>query len=231
MNRMKQINFRKILRPLFFAALILGITGGILLGAVNLHMVRSAADRIVTAEKAAETAPDCILVLGAGVREDGTPSHMLEDRLLTGISLYEAGVSEKLLMSGDHGRPEYDEVNCMKDFAVEKGVPTEDVFMDHAGFSTWDSLYRVRDVFGAERIVIVSQGYHLYRALYAAEALGLDAVGVPADLRTYAGQSLRDIRELLARAKDFVFTVTKPLPVYLGDPISLSGSGDVTHDR
>lgn len=222
---------KKILRKAILIALILGVLCGIAVLCINLHIYNETKSRIVTADTVGDFAPDCILVLGAGVRADGSPSHMLTDRILTGISLYEAGVSPKLLMSGDHGRVEYDEVNCMKDFAIGKGVPSEDIFMDHAGFSTYDSLYRAKEVFGAEKVVIVTQQYHLYRALYIAKSLGLDAVGVSADLRTYMGQSMREIRELLARTKDFAYTVTKPHPVFLGDPISLNGSGDVTNDK
>lgn len=172
---------------------------------------------------------DCILVLGAGVREDGTPSHMLEDRILTGIALYEES-GTKLLMSGDHGRTDYNEVGCMKDYAIAEGVPSEDIFMDHAGFSTYDSLYRARDVFGAKKIIIVSQNYHLYRAVAIARSLGLDAIGVSADLRTYMGQPIREVREIAARIKDMAMTVFQPKPTYLGDPISLQGSGDATND-
>lgn len=172
---------------------------------------------------------DCILVLGAGVREDGNPSHMLEDRILTGIALHEeSGI--KLLMSGDHGRIHYNEVKCMKDYAISQGIPSEEIFMDHAGFSTYDSLYRARDVFGAKKIIIVSQSYHLYRALAIARSLGLEAIGVSADLRPYSGQSMREVREIAARVKDRVMTVFQPEPKYLGEPISLEGSGDVTND-
>jgi DNA repair protein RadC len=124
---------------------------------------------------------------------------MLADRIAQGVALYENGTSPKLLMSGDHGRADYDEVNAMREMAVQAGLPADDVFMDHAGFSTYESMYRARDVFGAKRIVIVSQKYHLYRALYVAERLGLDAYGVSADLRPYAGQEARELREVLAR--------------------------------
>ncbi|MBQ7923428.1 MAG: YdcF family protein [Clostridia bacterium] len=172
---------------------------------------------------------DCILVLGAGVREDGTPSHMLEDRILTGITLYEES-GTKLLMSGDHGRADYNEVGCMKDYAIDRGVPSEDIFMDHAGFSTYDSLYRARDVFGAKKVIIVSQTYHLYRAVAIARSLGLEAVGVSADLRSYMGQPIREVREIAARVKDMAMTVFQPEPKYLGEPVSLTGSGDVTND-
>ncbi|MBR5312705.1 MAG: YdcF family protein [Clostridia bacterium] len=223
---MKRTNrLRRILKTLFllFLTAVLGV------GAVNLHICYAVHDRIVPPESAYYTDADCILILGAGVRADGSPSHMLEDRLLTGIGLCRNGMMRPLLMSGDHGSKEYDEVNCMKNYAAAAGIPEEKIFMDHAGFSTYESLYRAKDVFGAEKIVIVTQEYHLYRALYVAEALGLDAVGVSADLRTYYGQSMRETRELAARVKDWLYTILKPLPTYLGDPIDLTGDGRVTN--
>jgi len=216
---------RRILK--LFSICFLAAVGAV--GGINAAMCAAVRSRIVTPETAYYTGADCILILGAGVRDDGSPSHMLEDRLLTGIDLYENGLCRTLLMSGDHGREEYDEVNCMKDYAANAGVPTEDIFMDHAGFSTYESLYRARDVFGAEKIIIVTQEYHLYRALYVADALGLDAVGVSADLRTYYGQSLRETRELAARVKDWLYTIFQPLPTYLGTPIDLTGDGSVTN--
>lgn len=197
--------------------------------AIDAHVRSSAESRIVTADETARLdGIDCIVVLGCGVRPDGQPSDMLADRIAQGVALYEKGASPKLLMSGDHSRSDYDEVNTMRNVAVEAGVPADDVFMDHAGFSTYESMYRARDVFGAKRIVIVSQKYHLYRALYVAERLGLDAYGVAADLRPYAGQEAREVREILARVKDFLTAIVQPPPTYLGDPISLSGSASVT---
>ncbi|MEY8461562.1 ElyC/SanA/YdcF family protein [Eggerthellaceae bacterium 24-137] len=197
--------------------------------AIDAHVRSSTEPRIVTIDEAAKLGGvDCVLVLGCGVKPDGQPSDMLADRIAQGVALYENGTSPKLLMSGDHGRSDYDEVNAMRDVAVEAGVPADDVFMDHAGFSTYESMYRARDVFQANRIVIVSQKYHLYRALYVAERLGLDAYGVSADLRPYAGQEGRELREILARDKDFFTSMAQPLPTFLGDPISLSGSGSAT---
>ncbi|MBR2684171.1 MAG: YdcF family protein [Atopobiaceae bacterium] len=172
---------------------------------------------------------DCIIVLGAGIWGD-RPSPMLEDRLLRGIELYQSGVSDKILMSGDHGQVDYDEVNLMKSYAIEHGVPSEDVFMDHAGFSTYESMYRARDVFQAHSVVIVTQDYHLYRAIYIAGQLGLEAHGVGADTRPYAGALYREIREILARDKDFFKCILKPKPTYLGDPIPISGDGNATND-
>lgn len=171
---------------------------------------------------------DCILILGCGVYGD-RPSHMLEDRLLTGTALYPAA-APKLLMSGDNSRDDYNEVAVMRDFAIGKNVPAEDIFMDHAGFSTYESMYRARDIFGAERVLIVTQNYHLYRAVYDARALGLDAYGVGADLREYRGQSFRDLREILARVKDFVWCIFEPKPTYLGESIPINGIGNAANN-
>ena len=173
---------------------------------------------------------DCILVLGAGIWGN-QPSPMLEDRLLQAISLYKNNVSAKIIMSGDHGREEYDEVNIMKDFAIQKGVPSEDIFMDHAGFSSYESVYRAKEIFKADKIVIVTQEYHLYRALYIANKLGIESYGVNSEPRKYAGQSYRELREILARNKDFVKCIFKPKPTYLGESIPVSGNGDVTNDK
>lgn len=226
----KRTTARTLLNFILAAALIL--LSAVM--AVHLWIYASVKDRIyapnqISAEHLG-TPADCILVLGAGVRDDGSPSHMLEDRLLTGIDLYERGFSPVMLMSGDHGREDYDEVNAMKDFAASKGVPEEVIFLDHAGFSTYESLYRAKEIFGAERIVIVTQEYHLWRALYVADSLGLDAVGISADLRTYVGQSMRETREIAARIKDFLWCILKPEPTYLGNPIDLTGHASQTHD-
>ena len=197
----------------------------------NAVMLLHARNRILSPEEPVSGDWDCILVLGAGLLPDGSPSLMLRERIDTGVALYEAGAAPKLIMSGDHGREDHDEVNAMKDAAMAAGVPSEDVFMDHAGFNTYDSLYRAEAIFGAERVIIVTQAYHLSRALYIASRLGLEAVGVSCDTRRYAGQTMRDIREVLARDKDFFQCLFQPEPTYLGEAIPLSGSGDATNDR
>jgi len=219
----------KWLKRGILALFCLGITGAAVVFGLSSYMKNETAGKIITAEEATDA--DCILVLGCGVREDGTPSLMLRDRLEKGIELYEAGAAPKLLMSGDHGRKDYDEVNLMKGYAMEKGVPSEDIFMDHAGFSTYDSMYRARDIFCAEKVIIVSQEYHLYRALYLAEKLGLEAYGVPAQDVNYRGQAYREFREMLARAKDFCTAVIQPQPKFLGEEIPISGNGDLTNDK
>ena len=173
---------------------------------------------------------DCIIVLGAGIWGD-TPSPMLEDMLLEGINLYNNNVSNKIIMSGDHGREEYDEVNIMKNYAIEKGVPSENIFMDHAGFSTYESIYRAKEIFKAKKVVIVTQKYHLYRALYIANQLGLEAYGVGSDPRKYVGATYRELREILARDKDFIKCIFKPEPTYLGETIPVSSNGNATNDK
>ena len=222
----------KILLIAVCCVLILAILGSSAVLIANAFVKGSTAPGILSPEEAAELEDvDCIIVLGCLVKADGTPSDMLADRISVGVSLYQNGTSPKLLMSGDHGQKEYDEVNTMKSCAIASGVPSEDIFMDHAGFSTYESIYRAKEIFGADKIVIVTQQYHLHRALYVADALGIEAYGVSADLRSYAGQTKRDVREVLARIKDMAYALFKPLPTYLGDPISLDGSGDVTNDQ
>ncbi|MBO5096162.1 MAG: YdcF family protein, partial [Bacilli bacterium] len=123
------------------------------------------------------------------------------------------------------------EVNIMKEFAIEKGVPSENIFMDHAGFSTYESIYRAKEIFEADKIVIVTQKYHLYRALHIANSLGIEAYGVGADPRQYVGAMYRELREILARNKDFVKCLFKPEPTYLGETIPVSGNGNATNDK
>ena len=200
--------------------------------AINAHVVSRASGAILSPEEAAAMQDiDCILVLGCRVYEDGNLSHMLQDRLRRGLELYNLEAAPKLLMSGDHGQKEYDEVNAMKGFAVENGVPSEDVFMDHAGFSTYESIYRAKEIFGVKKVIIVTQEYHLHRALYIAQQMDLEAYGVASDYRSYAGQILRDIREILARNKDFVNTLFWPAPTWLGEPIPIDGNGNITNDQ
>jgi len=224
-----KLKLRKPIKKCLLWLLILGVLAAAIPLGINLWVVKSTASRILTPEKAAALCDvDCILVLGCGVYADGTPTAMLADRLQQGIALYDAGASGKLLMSGDHGQTDYDEVNAMRNYALAHNIPSSDVFMDHAGFSTYESMYRARDIFQAKKIIIVTQRYHLHRALYIAKALGLDAYGVSADSRTYAGQTARDIREILARNKDFVTSLFQPKPTYLGNAIPVSGDGNLT---
>ncbi len=198
--------------------------------AISSYVKASAEPYLITEAAAADLGADCILVLGAGLRPDGTPNYMLKDRLDKGIELYRAGVAPKLLLSGDNGQEEYDEVNAMKEYALNAGVPSEDIFLDHAGFSTYESMYRARDIFLVKKAIIITQQYHQYRAIYTARGLGMESWGVIPVSRTYAGQKYRDIREILARDKDFIKTIIKAKPTYLGETIPINGSGLASHD-
>lgn len=213
----------KILVALILFAAVLALTG-------NFVVKKTAGSRIIR-EGLPEGTYDCIIVLGCGLKDDGTPKQMLRARLDCAIDLYENGVSHKLLMSGDHGTVSYDEVNAMKDYAMAKGVPSEDIFMDHAGFSTYETMYRAAEVFEVESACIVTQEYHLYRGIYDAEKMGIRSAGACAVQNHTLKQAYRNIREIIARNKDLLWCLVKPKPTYLGDKIPISGNGDVTNDR
>ena len=195
---------------------------------INDWVIESTKDLIIDQTSDLE-GYDAILILGAGVNGN-SPSPMLEDRLKKGIEVYFQGAASKIIMSGDHSREDYDEVNVMKDYATKMGVSSVNVFMDHAGFSTYDSLYRAKEIFKANKIIIVTQEYHLYRALYIAKSLGLEAIGIPAIKTSYRGDSSRELREVLARNKDFFLSIIKPYPTYLGEEIPVFGDGNITND-
>lgn len=200
----------------------------IIIFGINAYVKLSVKKKIINIEKI-EKNYDTILILGAGLR-NGKPSPVLKDRLDTAYTLYEKGIAPKIIVSGDHGTKNYDEVNVMKNYLIEKGVPSEDIFMDHAGFSTYDSLYRAKNVFLSEKIVIVTQEFHLYRSLYIAKKLNLDSAGVSATLRHYSGEIKFELREILARVKDFVKTIFKPKSKYIGEEIPVFGDGNITND-
>lgn len=180
--------------------------------------------------KKAEEKADAVIVLGAQVKADGNPSAMLRERLDKGIEIYQSGLTDRMIMSGDHGSDDYDEVNAMKNYAVEKGVPSEHIFMDHAGFSTYESMYRAKEIFQAEKVIVVTQQYHLYRAVYDAKAMGLSSSGIACDTAVYSGDTYRKLREMAAIAKDVGYSFLKPEPSCLGEPIPVSGNGDATND-
>lgn len=218
---------KKVITTIIIVLVILAI----IVISVNIYVKASTKKQIIKEDNYSELKDiDCIIVLGAGIWGD-KPSPMLEDRLLRAIELYKNNISLKIIMSGDHGKEDYDEVNTMKDFAIEKGVPSENIFMDHAGFSSYESIYRAKEIFEAKKIVIVTQEYHLYRALYIANQLGIEAYGVASDQRQYVGAGYREAREIMARNKDFVKCIFKPAPTFLGDTIPVNGNGNDTNDK
>lgn len=193
--------------------------------AFSLYLKQRFAPAIVSLDQASAHPFDAILVFGCGVYADGSPSPMLRDRMETGIALYFKGAAPKLLLSGDHGQVHYDEVSTMRRLAEEAGVPAEDIFLDHAGFSTWDSLRRAQAIFQARSLCLVSQEYHLYRALYGAQALQMPAKAVAAEGQVYRGQLYREGREVLARVKAFFSALFQLPPQVLGPPLPLTGDG------
>lgn len=219
------------IKKIALGLMVLIITTALTPFIINFWVVKTMETSILAADDPGllSKKPQCILVLGAGLNWDGTPSPMLKDRLDTGVSLYKKGVAPKLLLSGDHGKEYYDEIKSMKNYCLEQGVPLEDMFLDHAGFSTYESIIRAQKVFEVTSLIIVTQQYHQYRALYTAKKAGLDAYGVSASLREYSGQSLRDQREFFARNKDFLQTLYWPDPTYLGESIPITGDSGPSH--
>lgn len=199
-----------------FAVLVVAVLAAFLV--TRILALRFSAPRLASVESV--PANRTAIVFGAGLRRDGTPSPVLRDRIATATRLYFAGKVEKLLMSGDNRFENYNEPGAMKAYAVGLGVPTEDIVLDYAGRRTYDTCYRARDIFRLDSAILVTQAFHLPRALYICNHLGLPAVGVPADQREYrqASRLYWNIRETLATmAALWEVHVTRPVPV-LGDP-------------
>lgn len=227
------MNLFKTKRKVLYLILILLLIPNILLGGINIF-IRKSSEKHIFHEQSINVLEDgnydAILILGSGIRNN-YPTPILKERLDTGIYLYENDIAPKIIMSGDHGQEYYDEVNIMKEYAIEKGVPSEDIFMDHAGFSTYESMYRAQYIFGVQKLVVVSQKYHLYRAIYIGRNLGMDVVGANATKTIMGGHRARLTREVFAQGKDFLKVILRPEPTFLGEKISLDGSGDITNDK
>lgn len=205
--------FRRLLKTLLVIAVIGGAVGAVVLLILNGVVMTPGKERILSPDKAAHlTDVDCILVLGCQVKPDGEPSHMLYDRVMQGVDLYDRQASPVLLMTGDSRRENYDETGTMKALAVASGVPSEVIVTDPYGLSTYDSILRAKALYGCDKILIVTQEYHLYRAIYIAVENGIDAYGVASDPRPYGGQIFREVREVAARAKDFLYCLFDPAP-------------------
>lgn len=218
---------KKIINYLLIGIIFIVIT--IILS--NIYVILTTKNKIKNSNEISKIKDiDCIIILGAGIYNN-KPKPMLEDRLLTGIELYNKNNTNKIIVSGDHGKQYYDEVNVMKEYLINKSIPSENIFMDHAGFSTYDSIYRAKKIFSAKKVVIVTQKYHLYRAIYIAKELGLEAYGVSSNKRNYQNQYKREIREVAARFKDYIKCIFKPTSTYTGEIIPVSGNGDITNDK
>lgn len=196
---------------------------------INIFIVRSTKNQIFNNLDQVDE-KQTILVLGAYVYPDGSLSPMLEDRVLTAVELYESGKAEKILVSGDHGQTSYDEVNSIKNYLLDEKIPAEDIFLDHAGFDTYDSIYRAKEIFEVDSLIIVSQDFHLPRATYIANSLNIDNVGFEANRRLYMGTKFQNIRESFARIKAFLNVILGSNPKYLGDKIPITGDSKESWD-
>lgn len=221
--------------PLFRVAAALALVlviAGLVVAVANVVTVGATRGQVGTvaqmADRFADDPVDAVVVLGASVRPDGTPSDILADRLEVAVDLYKAGAARAIIVSGDNRTSHYNESDAMKTYCVSLGVPSDDVYVDHAGNTTYESMYRAQAVFGAKRIIVATQAYHLYRAMFIADCLGMDAWGVATDKGAYDNQTAYSIREILARTKDF-YAALLHLPVETGgETVSLNESGDLT---
>jgi len=211
----------KTLSKLFLICLLVAILA-------NLWVYLVARDKIKTVETVEQA--EVAIVLGAYVRPNGELSYILKDRLDWGYELYRQGKIDKILVTGDHGQVEYNEVQAMKSYLLSRGVPEEDIFMDHAGFDTYDSMYRARDVFMVKSAIVVTQNFHLKRAVYVGSRLGMDVQGVESSLQ-YPWWYMNSLRDYIAKIKAVWDTdIWHAKPKFLGPQIPISGDGGVTQD-
>ena len=226
---MKNRGFFYWLKKLIFICLCLVVIGSAIVYGVQGYVDRSARPYIINAETAPSA--DAVIILGASVYENGQPSPVLADRLDYGYRLYELGKVKKILVSGDHGTEYYDEVNTMKNYLLKKGVPTADIFMDHAGFNTYDSMYRAKHIFGIKTLLISTQNFHINRSIYIARKLGMDAYGFPSPDKVAYKMEYTNFRESLAKVKAVFEVKTHHKPKFLGKLIPIDGDGSKTNDK
>ena len=219
MNTFLKKHFKKIL--------ITCLSIGILIFSINYYIVKSTEDFVFTDINKLPKV-DAIIVLGAKVSNEKL-SYVLEDRLVAGVNIIYANKAEAILLSGDHGQKEYDEVNSMRKYIFRRNfnIQKEQIFMDHAGFDTYDSMFRAKEIFGIKSAIIVTQDFHINRSVYIARNLGIEAYGFALDESKYV-ESLRlnwRVRELLSRVKAFKDVLLNSNPTYLGEKIPITGNG------
>ncbi|MBR5357717.1 MAG: YdcF family protein [Clostridiales bacterium] len=198
--------------------------------AADLIVILSVSGRIHSIESyEPERKYDCIIVLGCAVHKDKSPSSFLKDRLATAVCLYNEGVADKILLSGDkNDAEEYDEVEAMYEYCIGAGVDPEDIFLDVYGYSTYETMYRAYYYYGVRSAVVVTQGYHIYRSTYIACGLGIDAVGVKAVNSGYVIAPHNYLRESVAMVKDLVQTLCRTATVPCGNVYEITGDGSIT---
>ena len=196
----------------------------------NMRVMSGASFIAVDCNKYIETYPVGI-VLGARVIGATVINGVYADRLQTAVNLYKKGKITKILVSGDHGQVTYDEVNAGKDYLLKEGVPASDIFLDHAGFDTYSSIFRAKNIFGVKKALIVTQDFHLPRALYFSHALDIEALGCSADLHEYPDITKMKQREILARVKAWLNIAFAASPKYMGNVYDITGNGEQTWDQ
>jgi SanA protein len=219
-------------RPKRWTRRVLFLLGGLAIlallavGGANLWILASTRGAVTAVGEAPRA--QAAIVLGARVYGDGRMSPMLSDRVAQALALYRGGTVARIIVSGDHGRWGYNEPGAMRDALLAGGVPAEAVFTDHAGFDTWSTMRRAREVFGVDSAIVVTQGFHLPRALFLARAAGLDAHGVASDLQGYGSKGRSSqLREVAARVKS-VRSAVFGTPVILGPKIPITGDGQAS---
>lgn len=219
------------MKKLIIKFLLISITAVIIItAAVNIYMIHYSEKYIYDVKEAENKFEnrtfECAIILGASIKADGTPSDILRLRLDRGIDLYNKGLVRKLLLTGDNGQVEYNEVLAMKNYVISKGIAPRDVFLDHAGFSTYESMYRAKEVFNVDDALVITQKFHETRSIYIGRKLGLNVYGVYSDDidRKYNKRDI--VREFFARGKDYIKTIVRPDPTYLGNKIDIRGSGE-----
>lgn len=227
----RTIKNKKDLKKIIKYGLLLVISMMFFLG-VCIYSVKSGGEEYIIDINNLPKEVEAIIVLGAGVKEDGSPSDILNDRLATSLEVKNKLKESKLLMTGDHGRKGYNEVRAMKNFALRNNVEEKDIFMDHAGFNTYDSIYRAKEIFNVKKAIVITNEYHLPRALYIARKMGIEAYGISSDKRNYLMMSVYKKREALAQVKAFIeVNILKREPKFLGEPIPIDGDGRQTEDE
>lgn len=217
LDKLKTIT-AKYKKPIFRTMIFIGyIVALVFLFAliINLSIISQTNDNIYSVNDIIKLDNDfdCILILGAGVKANGDPTDMLRDRLIAG---YEANQQLEIpvFLTGDSENSDYTETVTMKRFLINKGIVEEDIISDGYGLSTYESIWRAKNVYGYNKILIISQKYHLHRAIYIAQKLGMIAYGVDGALTSYSKQPIYTFREYLARIKDMLFTEMTPMPAY-----------------
>ena len=221
-----KINLKKMVKAFMQVVVIVIMILTILYLGINIYVNLLSKNYITTIDNVEPK--QAVMVLGAHVFQSGNVSPILQDRLEIAIELYKKRKVKKILMSGDHGQKGYDEVNAMRKYAIKKGVPEADIFMDHAGFSTYESVYRAKYIFGLNDMIISTQEYHLKRAIFLAKEFNINASGISADLRPYMNMEYYKIRESIAVCKDFFYSILNVKPKYLGERIDITGDGRKT---